>query len=690
MDLDNLKYSELQKLAKNVGIRANMKVEKLVKALKEHYSNQGQSSDDSKSLKSDVDSSTQPDTTENDQSLANEDKDDTTKRKAPSKGRKKAQKKGSRGKAKKASSSDESHDDKEETVKTQTPQSSTATLKQSTPKVQPQNSAVVTKTPSFKKTPLGTTPKKTPAIIKPVTSKQPKNVTPSVKKAQGSVNQPSSVKTPGTGPKNIPGKKAVTGKSTPGLFSPKGPSSRPVSASGRSMTPKVSTSGRKLASAATKENQKTPGSGSTKRRSPRNSSAEDKQQDEIKGKTAQAKVGGKRKRQDTFELEEPSLASTATPEAEKTMKRAKRSSGTAQQDKTPAGSPGVQDMIDSMAGDISSAERRNRLMSAINKKVEGKVKSSPHAGPTTQIPRFAAFLAKKQQEQKKPITPGNKDWQKVHKKEFAKFDSIDVYLEKKRKRAEEMTASVKKARTVLHEVQEAVTKLKNKRTPSVGKKAQPFKPSVMSTKDMNLNFGAKASSSKTPINRKSTSSAKPFKPTVTSTKDMNLNFSSLKTPVNQKVVTQASSVVKGAQSGRKSVGASQMSAARKSLGASEARKSLSNTPFQFTGNLNVSAVKSATKPVFNLKASLARPITWKPHTGKLKPLEEHYHGKGKGVEHSATKPANTSTRMDVFKSMVNKTQRTYSRHDRRIAAAVKRAEQKTDLQMKRRGINISS
>ena len=55
----------------------------------------------------------------------------------------------------------------------------------------------------------------------------------------------------------------------------------------------------------------------------------------------------------------------------------------------------------------------------------------------------------------------------MHKKEFSKFDSIDVYLAKKRKRAEEMMASEKKARTVLHEVQEAVSKLKSKRTPSL-------------------------------------------------------------------------------------------------------------------------------------------------------------------------------------------------------------------------------
>ena len=34
------------------------------------------------------------------------------------------------------------------------------------------------------------------------------------------------------------------------------------------------------------------------------------------------------------------------------------------------------------------------------------VKSSPCTGAATQIPRFAAFLAKRKEEQKKPITPG--------------------------------------------------------------------------------------------------------------------------------------------------------------------------------------------------------------------------------------------------------------------------------------------
>lgn len=84
-------------------------------------------------------------------------------------------------------------------------------------------------------------------------------------------------------------------------------------------------------------------------------SMEDKSVLTIPGKTS----GQKRKRTSTFELGEPTLGAPATPEVGQAASKSQVS-------------PGIQGMLDSMSGELSSAERRKRLMRAIEKKVEGK------------------------------------------------------------------------------------------------------------------------------------------------------------------------------------------------------------------------------------------------------------------------------------------------------------------------------
>ena len=46
----------------------------------------------------------------------------------------------------------------------------------------------------------------------------------------------------------------------------------------------------------------------------------------------------------------------------------------------------------------------------------------------------------------KPVTPGNKDWSRIHQTNFNKMESIDDYLARKRKRTDTLSASVKRAK----------------------------------------------------------------------------------------------------------------------------------------------------------------------------------------------------------------------------------------------------
>lgn len=328
-------------------------------------------------------------------------------------------------------------------------------------------------------------------------------------------------------------------------------------------------------------------------------------------------------RRSTFEKAPTPDLKTPEIEATQTRRSSRNSTGT---------SPAIKEMLGAMKSDMTDEEMKQSLMFVLDKKAQAQA-AQASTDVASSIPRFAAFVKKRQES--KPITPGNKNWDKIHKKNFDKFDSIDVYLEKKRKRAEDLSASVKKARTLLSEVHHAVDKLRSHKTPEVSenKFAKPRTSSINKTT--------------------------PFKPTVLNTSKMNLNFAGKKSP---RTLPRRSpqSVVASATNPHPPV--------RKSTGSAPPRKS-TTTPFKFTAVNTTLNTTVASAKKFDLKASLSRPITWKAYKGKLKPLD-----------------SDKKSKTPVYVKNSEKTLK--ERAQVRKTVAQRRADQKLNAQMARRGIKM--
>ncbi|XP_033647744.1 nucleolar and spindle-associated protein 1-like [Asterias rubens] len=283
----------------------------------------------------------------------------------------------------------------------------------------------------------------------------------------------------------------------------------------------------------------------------------------------------------------------------------------------------------------------------------------------------------------KPVTPGNKDWSRIHQTNFNKMESIDDYLARKRKRTDTLSASVKRAKLIADEAKAAVETLTTHRTPqSTAKKTA--KP-VSRAHPGNLTF----MSPKTSLTKRRAASTKTTtkNPSIlkgTASKTVTFKTSRLKTPTRAAVLLgggiEPKLKRKSTPGPRKSVSVLDTSAkkitefsSRKSLGDSrrsigELRKSIGGaiTPFKSSQTPN--------KPSFDLKASLNKPLGYKPHTGKLKPLQVSTLYK--------TATSNIQKAKDTLKKPVLKT-----REDRRAGAKQNRANKRANVLMSRRGIN---
>jgi len=226
---------------------------------------------------------------------------------------------------------------------------------------------------------------------------------------------------------------------------------------------------------------------------------------------------------------------------------------------------------------ISATNRATPSASAVKKSPATLKKPSG-----TNIPRFVKFARK---------AP---DFTKLHEKQFKKMEGLDSYLEKVEKRSEVVKEQMAKANTLTEEHTKLVNQIKA-RTPG-------FVPSVTSTSKLNLNFG----STTTPGTRRR--SKEPFKfsaaaattAPIASTKKAKVDRTDLKTATKDKAKPK----------GR---------AQPKSTAVASTPKVEERTPMKPLLNLTNKSVAGtpASAKKFNLKASLAKPLGYKPHVGKL-------------------------------------------------------------------------
>lgn len=233
------------------------------------------------------------------------------------------------------------------------------------------------------------------------------------------------------------------------------------------------------------------------------------------------------------------------------------------------------------------------------------------------IPRYES-LHKRNKTTLKPVTP---NFKKLHEAHFNKMESIDSYVQRKTKQMETYRNSVKELKMLSEKTKqqhaEGKTEAVKQSRPSLFS-PDPVKKSQAEEKRRHTLLSASKASLKKPAGKEEV----PFRPTVLSTRRINVRFSEatkdneyktslLKTPARMSPCVASSTPQNKAGNAVKP--------------HNDRTSTFSTTktpgPFVFTGNTSTSTTPGTQKKQsFDLKASLSRPLTYKPHKGKLKPF----------------------------------------------------------------------
>ncbi|XP_073689910.1 nucleolar and spindle-associated protein 1 isoform X2 [Garra rufa] len=293
-----------------------------------------------------------------------------------------------------------------------------------------------------------------------------------------------------------------------------------------------------------------------------------------KGRTA------KRKLSDSKPVSAQAEEKPAQEESRRGSKRRKVSSAKNAQTPVPPETSTKEDPGDTNSSEEAPAEPS---VKGVGRRTVGK------------IPRLEGLMKRKPA--LRPTTP---NFKKLHEAHFKKMESIDSYVQRKNKQMEELKNSAKELKVPASRVSLFSPGLQEKKTlaekrritqQSVSKSAlkdsTTFRPTVLTTNKINVRFSQ-------------------------TTHDNEYKRSLIKTPARMSPLVPLTSTP-----GRKS-DVHTKPELNKSVGAI---KTPGATPFVFNGNNSMSVTPGVTKKnTFDLKASLSRPLGYKPHKGKLKPF----------------------------------------------------------------------
>ena len=213
-------------------------------------------------------------------------------------------------------------------------------------------------------------------------------------------------------------------------------------------------------------------------------------------------------------------------------------------------------------------------------------------GKASNIPRFVEFAHSKKTTTKLGKVP---DFAKLHKKQMAKMESL----------TDTVTKQLDRAKALTNDHNDLMKRMNERKTPGktpAAKKIEnktpgKFAPTILTTAKLNLNFGA------------TNSTGVPFK------------FSAKPgtAPIAPKVVPRPRKDLKSTTMGKKAEKAP-VAARRRVSEATKGVDSLDSKQKPALANITNSSIVGTPGKKFDLKASLAKGLSYKPHKGKLAPL----------------------------------------------------------------------